>query len=1354
MKKSFLLFLCVLFLVCPETGWPQGSLTFNQSVVDNLCAQGKALADINGDGYPDIIIAEGEFDPGTFSWYKYPNWEKYDIHPTAFSEMDYVPDCQAADMDGDGDMDIVVPNSHNSANKSLWWFENPLNNGGDPETDYFTRHVVWSASDTHIKDVSVADFDKDGKLDIVIRHTSKVAVFYQNNADSWTQKSWAVTGSEGMGIGDMDWDGDIDVVTNGVWYQNPANRTDVWTGRTITGYSQDSACRMQAADINGDGHEEPVFSTSEFAGHSVSWYSAADPVNGPWTEHVIGYIDYCHTLQVGDVDRDGDIDVVGGSMPAAATDEVVLFENTGSGISWTRHTVDSKSTYIAKMADMGSDGDLDIVGSRSYDVAPIDFYENQLDPVLPLNQWQYIQADNSRDVQSFGLAMYDVTDDDFIDIASGPYFYRNPGGSMTGTWVRTELPGSMDAVLMMDVDDDAYGDIIAQKEVDSVLRFYWLEAGDSQGGSWTQIAEIGSVPVASHTLGSQGHRLIQIESGGKPEVVVSSGNGIYYFKIPASPSAGSWPVVHVNSNPTDEGIGFADIDGDDDVDLAGGTGETKRVEWYENPGDGSGEWSAYHIGDMSEAVWTDRFAVADLNGDDKPDIIGTEENGASSGAENYWWEQPADPKSSGWTRHLIVSQATTNSMDAADMDQDGNTDVILGEHRGTKKLSVWSNDGGGGFTEHVVDSGKESHLGAQCADLDNDGDTDIVSIAWDDYVYLHIWRNDAIQNTVLTVAAPEISPDGGTHTGTVEVTLTTATPGAILYYTVNGEDPDQLNTEYTGPFNITQSLTVKVRGYCSGMEPSSITSANFVIEEDNTAPEITSVSASGNRNRVLVVFNENMDETTAETSVNYGIDNGITVISASLSTDQQTVILETSDLSAGTTYTLTVNLVEDQSGNKVATDTQTTFQFITVLLGDGLVAYYPLDESDGTDVQDGSGNDRNGTLYGGQWTSGHIEGAVLLDGSDDYIGLGGLDIDGSGLSVVCWFRADDFDNEDGRLVSKATGTAEADHWWMLSTTSSGGEYRLRFRLKTGTTTTTLVASSGSLSPGTWYHAAAIYDGSNMKLYLNGTEVGSTAKTGVPAADAGVNAWIGCNPPSAGSNAFDGTIDEVRLYSRALSETEIFSLATSPVLISVKLFLSGPYQSSSGLMTTSLRDNGHIPLTSPYTEDIRTVSAVPSSATDWILLQLRETASGETVVSKSAFLRKDGFIVPDDGTTGPISLNTGQGNYYIVVRHRNHLDVMSAATHFCQPDSYTLYDFTTDIDLFYNAEAKDLGSGVYGLYAGDANQSGWVNASDYFEVKNDSGGSGYFSSDCNLSDIVNAADYFVIKSSSGKNSNVP
>ena len=112
--------------------------------------------------------------------------------------------------------------------------------------------------------------------------------------------------------------------------------------------------------------------------------------------------------------------------------------------------------------------------------------------------------------------------------------------------------------------------------------------------------------------------------------------------------------------------------------------------------------------------------------------------------KTYWFARPADPTGL-WPRHTVSVQYTTNAMDLADMDSDGDLDIITGEHRGHKRLVIWENNGQGAFSYHLVDKGKENHLGARCFDLDGDGDLDIVGICWDSYGLLHLWRNDAIK---------------------------------------------------------------------------------------------------------------------------------------------------------------------------------------------------------------------------------------------------------------------------------------------------------------------------------------------------------------------------------------------------------------------------------------------------------------------------------------------------------------------------------------------------------------------------------------------------------------------------------
>jgi hypothetical protein len=358
-----------------------------------------------------------------------------------------------------------------------------------------------------------------------------------------------------------------------------------------------------------------------------------------------------------------------------------------------------------------------------------------------LDRWFYVEVTASHAL-TFGLTFADVDQDGLADVVSGPYWYRNPGGDLTGAWAQSQaFPGGIHAMLASDVDGDSLTDLIGQSDYGAEV--YWLEATDAAGTAFTATL-VGTLPPSSHGLGMQGSRAAQLEAGGRPEVVFSSGGGIHFFRIPdTDPEAGGWPAVRVHANPSDEGFGVGDVDGDGDVDVAAGTGESKRVEWYRNPGSGAPDWEAFVLGDASDFAYPDRFAAADVNGDGRLDVVGTEENGADSGAKTVFWAQPDDPTAPGWVRTPVVTQGTTNSLDVADMDGDGDADVVVGEHRGALRVTVFENDGAGGFTGHLVDEGKESHEGTQVFDLDGDGDLDIVSIAYDAPERIHLWRNDS-----------------------------------------------------------------------------------------------------------------------------------------------------------------------------------------------------------------------------------------------------------------------------------------------------------------------------------------------------------------------------------------------------------------------------------------------------------------------------------------------------------------------------------------------------------------------------------------------------------------------------------
>ncbi|MEM7657493.1 MAG: VCBS repeat-containing protein [Bacteroidota bacterium] len=427
-------------------------------------------------------------------------------------------------------------------------------------------------------------------------------------------------------------------------------------------------------------------------------------------------------------------------------------------------------------------------------------------------EWTYFSLDSSKGkwgdwdepnwLRYFGLDMGDMDRDGDLDVLSGRYLYQNPGGDMSGTWARRELPENVDGIFLMDVDGDAYADVIAQ----ALPKVIWLEAKDQQGNEWRSQV-VGEIPATSHT-NSQGFERGQLIVGGKEEFVIAGNGNLYLFRIPNKPESQSWTPTLIAANTSDEGIGLGDVDGDGDLDLAAGRrpeggDEPLIVVWYENPGVGTPNWKESVIGTANHPI--DRVEVADLNGDGRADIVLSEERypGKEPDGNLFWYEQP---ESGTWPRHRVVTQYSMNNLDVADLDQDGDMDLITNEHKGPNlELQLWENDGEGHFSKQVLDQGKENHLGTQLADLDGDGDLDLVGAGWDHYEHMHLWRNEFVNHSMewehLSTERGELPPTNGSTEQTASlvvdvngdgvkdmlITDRTVSPSVIaLLYTPNG----------------------------------------------------------------------------------------------------------------------------------------------------------------------------------------------------------------------------------------------------------------------------------------------------------------------------------------------------------------------------------------------------------------------------------------------------------------------------------------------------------------------------------------------------------------------------------------
>jgi hypothetical protein len=217
--------------------------------------------------------------------------------------------------------------------------------------------------------------------------------------------------------------------------------------------------------------------------------------------------------------------------------------------------------------------------------------------------------------------------------------------------------------------------------------------------------------------------------------------------------------------------------------------------------------------------------------------------------------------------------------------------------------------------------------------------------------------------------------------------------------------------------------------------------------------------------------------------------------------------------------------------------------------------------------------------------------------------------------------------------------------------------------------------------------------------------------------------------------------------------EVFDTAIayeSGITLNCKVQLEGPYISSN-LMTTILNTNNLIPLNSNeaystivYNYTASVVGSIPNSnIVDWVLVELRTgTDSVTKVATRAAFLKNDGIIVDVDGSSPVTFTGLSDGNYYVVVRHRNHLAIMSASA-IPLNGSFIFYDFSSaQMQAFGTNAMKDLGGGFFGMYAGDGNSDGLVTNTDFnvFNPKFTSAVSGYEYSDWNLDGLVTSTDF--------------
>ncbi len=218
--------------------------------------------------------------------------------------------------------------------------------------------------------------------------------------------------------------------------------------------------------------------------------------------------------------------------------------------------------------------------------------------------------------------------------------------------------------------------------------------------------------------------------------------------------------------------------------------------------------------------------------------------------------------------------------------------------------------------------------------------------------------------------------------------------------------------------------------------------------------------------------------------------------------------------------------------------------------------------------------------------------------------------------------------------------------------------------------------------------------------------------------------------------------------------DIWSFTTEDNRIDLDLtvYLEGPYDGTD--MDTDLNPE-LIPLSQPYNDPLKwdyqgmeIVDSIPNvNVVDWVLIELRETTGdastarpGTMIARQAAFLLNDGSVVGLDGTDNACVVSSPiTNNLFVVIYHRNHLEIMSANPLSESGGVYT-YDFTTPEGQAYGTDAQKNLGGNYGMYAGDGDANDTVEIADINNTWNlQAGKNGYYSGDFDMDSEVNNID---------------
>ncbi|MDA9125076.1 FG-GAP-like repeat-containing protein, partial [Flavobacteriaceae bacterium] len=465
--------------------------SFNASEITNTAdnVQSVFVADLDGDGDNDLISAS--YDDNTIAWHENdgsnnPVFTSSDISTNAVGAWSVF----AADMDNDGDMDII---SASYDDDTISWYEND----GASDPSFTTRQITNTADG--VWSVFAADMDNDGDMDLISASRFDDTIAWYSNAgiaDEFTKIviDTSTDAPTAIFAADMDGDGDMDIVSASrtddkiAWFENDGAYVPSFS-ITVIATSADNPRNIYLADMDNDGDMDIVSASAN--DDTIAWYEndgASDPTFT--ASDIATDADLVNGVFVADLNNDGFLDIVSASEN---DNTIAWYKNDGNAnptFTATDITTSVNGARSIFAADLDGDGDTDLISGSTLDDT-VFWHENLGGNNAPVATAQTDVAADEQAVVTITLAGTDTNSDPLTYIISS--LPTNGTLSDNGTVITADdLPKTLSSadVAYVSSSDSATSDSFTFKVNDGTV--------DSEAATVSlAIAAVNDAPVAT-----------------------------------------------------------------------------------------------------------------------------------------------------------------------------------------------------------------------------------------------------------------------------------------------------------------------------------------------------------------------------------------------------------------------------------------------------------------------------------------------------------------------------------------------------------------------------------------------------------------------------------------------------------------------------------------------------------------------------------------------------------------------------------------------------------------------------------------------------------------------------------------